>query len=644
MKMRNAMLNTFCKRLIVGILFLVMVQAIVSSPLSARGRSRNTAPAEPAATETPADSSSSSSDSSSSSSSSGDAAVPPSAAVPEPVPQVITEQQSISQADLSNIASETGLGTTALSTDYSSQHVVSTRSMVSQTGNCTTWYLMYTRTEDVMKTLTAMFEQDINSGDIKIADNPVTNAIIIRMKDPASPILTDILDTIRSLDFRPGQVLIDVLVVELKVDDKDLFNFELKGLGRSPFGMSNTQSSVGLDHGTGDLADPTIVSSGFKALITSQNKLKLFLNAAKSKDRVNIISSPHIVAANHRKATFKIGDKIPIITSVRPSDAGPIKTFEIKEVGIELSVTPHINRSAEIDMEILQTINNLSSYNEAQGTAQMTNREVQTNITVSNGETIILGGFIEERKSEIESKIPLLSSIPGIGRAFTKRDNKKSKTEILVFLTPRLLDTLEDARNATQLRTEKSSHKDRLVQLIKERQTARPPAPANQEILIDRASRDWKYDFDTQQTDVVAWQIPPSLDPASLKLNRVGACPFGYGASKRLNPPFIRTLLKPSDGFIFQKEFTVADPAKYKSVLLNVASNNAAAVYINGTLVDEDPMVKLKDGHDYDYWNRSIDKINTGVLKPGANTITVILANDKTTTDGYFDMMLIGAF
>jgi hypothetical protein len=118
--------------------------------------------------------------------------------------------------------------------------------------------------------------------------------------------------------------------------------------------------------------------------------------------------------------------------------------------------------------------------------------------------------------------------------------------------------------------------------------------------------------------------------------------PFGFGPSKRLKPPHLNTELIPSEGFIMAKEFEVETPEKFKKIALNVASNNAAVVYINGIMVDRDPAIKLKDGHDYEYWNRSLNNIPASILVKGSNSIVVFLGCDKTASDAYLDLELIG--
>ncbi|MDD3667052.1 MAG: hypothetical protein PHQ65_17460, partial [Bacteroidales bacterium] len=530
----------------------------------------------------------------------------------------------------------------SLPDDYNEEHLISTRYSKSKSGNITTWYLMYTRSKDIFETVKDLFDEEVSSGDVKITENEVTNSIIIKAKSNDSPIVEEILDTVKSLDFRSGQVLIEVLVVELTVSDEDLFDFELMNIVKEPLNIKNALGTFGVDHGTIGEPDPLSKSDRLKVFVTTPNRMKLFLNAYKDTNKANVISSPHIVAANHREAAFKIGNKVPIIESIRPSDAGPIKSFDIKEVGIELTVTPHINRGNQIDMEVFQTINALQSYDAKEGTANMSNREVKTNVSLADGETLILGGFIEERTTKTENKIPLLGDLPFLGKAFRKKQNNKEKVELLIFLTPKVLDTVEDVKVALKEKIDKVSNKDRIMGLVENLRIKREKLAPNQEYFIERASRDWHYDYDRKDIEELVWDIPIEVDPASLKLRRLGHMPFGFGQSKRLKPPRLNTEIVPSEGFIMAKDFNVDEPEKFKSVLLHVASNNAAVVYINGRLVDQDPAMKLKDGHDYEYWNRTVNDIPGTLLKKGPNSIVVFLGCDKTTSDAYLDIELIG--
>lgn len=556
----------------------------------------------------------------------------------------ISEKADGESANIVSANADSGLAglDPALSDDYDPEHLISTRYAKSKSGNVITWYLMYSRSKDIFDTVKDIFEDEINSGDIRISENEVTNSIIIKAKTSDSPIVEEIIDTVKSLDFRSGQVLIEVLVVELSVSDEDLFDFELMNIVKEPLNIKNTLSTFGVDHGTIEEPDPLSKSDRLKVFVTTPNRMKMFLNAYKDEKKANVISSPHIVAANHREATFKIGNRMPIIESIRPSDAGPIKSFDIKDVGIELTVTPHINRGNQIDMEVFQTINALQSYDAKEGTANMSNREVKTNVALADGETLILGGFIEERVTKIENKIPLLCELPVVGKLFRQKQNNKEKVELLIFITPKVLDTVEDVKVALKQKIDKLSFKDRVEGLVENLRIKRAELPDNQDYFIERASRDWKYDFDRKDIEDMVWDLPIKVDPDTLNLRRLGHMPFGFGPSKRLKPPRLNTELVPSEGFVMAKDFNVETPEQYKNVALHVASNNAAVVYVNGVMVDQDPAMKLKDGHDFEYWNRTVENIPGSLLRKGVNSIVVFLGCDKTTSDAYLDLELIG--
>lgn len=558
-----------------------------------------------------------------------------------------TEEESAADPDnsrvkelLSGVVEEDKIDTD----DYSEDRLQSPRRTVSRSGLCRTIYLMYTRAEDILNTLKEVFEADINSGAITISQNSGTNAIILRTSETDCPIVKDVIDVINSIDFHNGQVLVDVLVVELSITDDDIFNAEWRDLIRNPAKTANSLLDAAIDHGSINANDPMALTEGFKAFITSANKMKLFLNALNKKGKVHVVSSPHIVTANHREAIFKIGEKLPLIESVRPSDAGPITTFNIEEVGLELTVTPHINRAGEIDMEVAQTINAVmqDSYDSKQGTARMTTREAKTNLTVSDGDTIILGGFIEDKNDRAEHRIPILSNIPIIGKAFTSVRKTVRKTELMVFITPKILNNKEDADVVTKTMVSRTTERDKTEALLEMRKKVETMLEEGQHVIIDRRSHGWEYGLNTPEIDELVWQIPPKIEVAGLNLPYRGSAPFGFGISRRLFPAPVRTYLKPSEGIVFKKIFQIDDPAKFRRLGIRVACENAASVYVNGVLVDEDPMMKMRDGHDFEYWNRSRNDVPAGLLNKGDNSVVVFLGSEKTATDAYFDMMLIG--
>lgn len=504
--------------------------------------------------------------------------------------------------------------------------------------------LLFSRSEDVLTTLKEVFESDLSDGNLTLSQNSTTNSILARFSDKSDEsLINEICDVIYSLDRQTGQVLIDVLVVELNLTDKDIFDAEYKELFTNIAGTTNSLVNVAVDHGHINTSDPTTTATGFKALVTSGAKMKAFVTAYQQKGKATVVSSPHIVTANHREAIFKTGEKVPLIESTRPSTNGPINSYKVEEVGLQLKVTPHINRSGDIDLQVYQTIDAITNYDEKNYTARISNREATTNLTLKNGDTMILGGFIQEQRDISENRIPILGSLPLIGKAFRSTTNTKTKTELMVFITPKLIMTPEDQKAITQnmvsRRSEQHQHLSKKYLEIRKQEMS-PLAP-NQEIVLDRRSKGWEYTLNKKIVDDVTWISPDELDVSDIVFEKKGDAPFGYGYNRSIFPAPVRTYVKPSDGMIFKRNFVLDEDKDYKSFVLKVASDNAATVYINKKQVDFDVMMKMVDGHEFTYWNREVT-IPANSIKKGENELVVLLANDVSSTDAYLDIMIIG--
>ena len=212
----------------------------------------------------------------------------------------------------------------------------------------------------------------------------------------------------------------------------------------------------------------------------------------------------------------------------------------------------------------------------------------------------------------------------------------------MVFITPKILNTKEDAQIATKTQVSRTSQKAKTMSLINLRRKVESPLSSNQEVILDRRSSGWEYAFNSPLIDDIVWQVPQNLDADKLELSHKGTAPFGFGSSRRLLPAPVKTYLKPSEGVIFKRYFYVEKPEDFKSFGIKVASDNAAAIYINGKLIDEDPMMKMKDGHGFEYWNREKDDIPTRMVRKGRNTLVVLLGSEKDSTGAYMDLMIIG--
>ena len=504
--------------------------------------------------------------------------------------------------------------------------------------------LLYSRSEDVLATLKEVFDSDLSDGNLTLSQNSVTNSIIARFSEnPDESLVSELCEVIYSIDRQTGQVLIDVLVVELNLSDKDIFDVEYKELFSNVAGTTNSLVNVAVDHGHINLSDPNTAATGFKALITSGSKMKAFVNAYQQKGKATVVSSPHVVTANHREAIFKTGEKVPLIESTRPSTNGPINSYKVEEVGLQLKVTPHINRSGDIDMQVYQTIDAITNYDEKNYTARISNREATTNLTLKNGDTMVLGGFIQEQKDTTENRVPILGSLPLIGKAFRSTTTSKTKTELMVFITPKIILNPEDQKATSQNMVSRRSneHQNLIKKYVAMRKQEMTPLEPNQEIVLDKRSKGWEFTSGKRIVDEIVWVSPDEIDVSDINFEKKGDAPFGYGSSRSIFPAPVRTYVTPSDGMIFRRHFEVDESKNYKSYAIKVASDNAASIYINGKQVDYDVMMKMVAGHEFTYWNREVT-IPANSIKKGDNELVILLANDKDSSDAYLDVMIIG--
>jgi len=277
-------------------------------------------------------------------------------------------------------------------------------------------------------------------GEVLVVPDVRTNSIIIttapRNFDLLLPIIED-------LDKAPPQVLIQVLLAEVTLD---------KSL------------DLGLDFATwdqlgfGEGQPPREFGAGGTTLFYSiiNRNLAGFLNFLQSKGKLDILSRPQILASDNQPAQINVGQQVPFIRRVQFTEAGnTISTIEYEDVGIILTVTPHINPTGAVNLEIQAENSSISESTvpiSEQISAAVFNRELaSTTVAIDDGETIVIGGLIENTTEERLSKVPLLGDIPLLGDLFFKnRSEQEVKKELLIILTPRVVRTKEELARLSQ--------------------------------------------------------------------------------------------------------------------------------------------------------------------------------------------------
>jgi len=310
------------------------------------------------------------------------------------------------------------------------------------------------------------------SNEVRIVADPSTNALIITADPSDRESINQIID---KLDIRRLQVFIEALVVEVRgsttkqlglewLSGAQLNNNQLTVVGGQNFGtIANlggaTAGAVAQAGQTvGQAAAAAAIGSlggGLTAGIIRGQTLGGILRALESNGDTNIVSTPNILTMDNEEAEIIVGQNVPFVTGSSSTQGGvtnPFTTIERKDVGLTLRVKPQISQGGAIRLEIFQEISSIDiAANKSGASDLITNkRSIKTVVLANNQETIVLGGLIRDDISESVQKVPCLGSVPFAGEAFKFTDVQKSKTNLMVFLKPHIINTVEDLQTITQ--------------------------------------------------------------------------------------------------------------------------------------------------------------------------------------------------
>jgi general secretion pathway protein D len=280
------------------------------------------------------------------------------------------------------------------------------------------------------------------SGDITIVPDPRSNSLLIRASQSDFDLIKAAVD---ELDIRPLQVLIEVMIAEVRRDRSFSFGVDAStkttGIrGTKDATGSASQSSEGI---TGDFV-AKVMNLGSVGLTAT-------LTAAAAKGDVRILSRPVIIAANNQEAQILVGSQRPFVKVSRslPTDAATrAEVVQYKDVGTKLVVRPTISPDGYVVLDVTQEVN--SATNEVAFNAPViSTRSVQTQLLIKDGQTVALGGLRDRQRDNNQGGIPILSSIPLIGGLFGHTSRETTETELFLFLTPRVIRTDAEADSLT---------------------------------------------------------------------------------------------------------------------------------------------------------------------------------------------------
>ena len=292
------------------------------------------------------------------------------------------------------------------------------------------------------------------AGQVLLVPNIDTNSIIVS----APPEDRQLVETLlQQLDQVPRQVMIETLVVEATLTKNEELGVDLGAItkvnpfnipgsivGSSPLGAAFLPATPATATTPASVDDATGLPQGAQATLTGRG-YSAVLRAIQQDQKFNVLSTPRIFATNNATAEINVSESIPYISTTEETTAGfPINSYSFLDVGLILTVTPRILSNGKVIMDVTQTDNSLVGFNTAD--IPITNqREAETTVSVLDGNTVVLGGIIQNSETKTVNKVPLLGDIPVFGNLFRSSNASKTRTELLVFLTPHVISTDSDA-------------------------------------------------------------------------------------------------------------------------------------------------------------------------------------------------------
>jgi general secretion pathway protein D len=297
-------------------------------------------------------------------------------------------------------------------------------------------------------------------GGVKVTPDKATNSLIIVASSNDYETLVGV---IKKLDIRRRQVYVEAVIMEITLDKARDLGAEFRGaiqtggsgavITGTNFDFAGNVNQLFSALATGNplvFGGTGLIAGGIAGSVTLPDGTKIpavtaVLRAAQTKDNINILSSPHLLTMDNKEAEIVVGENVPFITSqARDSTnlANVINTVERKDVGITLRLTPHIHESDFVSLDIFQessAVKGDSLLNASSVGPTTTKRSAKTSVLVKNGDTVVLGGMMQETFTNTASQIPFLGDIPLLGNLFKFKSVSRKKTNLLIMLTPRII-------------------------------------------------------------------------------------------------------------------------------------------------------------------------------------------------------------
>jgi general secretion pathway protein D len=312
-------------------------------------------------------------------------------------------------------------------------------------------------------------------GEARIARFPGANALVIS----APPELQrTLLDVIRQLDVRREQVLVEAIVVE--VSDTTARQLGLQWVlggaqGTAPFAATNYSNAApnalalaGAIAGDGALSSSSLnalrdqaassllnasgIVAGVGGRINNDALFGVVLNAVRRDTASNLLSTPSVLTLDNQEARILVGQQIPITTGevLGAANSNPFRTIQRQDVGVQLEVRPQINAGGAVTLHLRQEVSSVAGPVSNSSDELVTNtREIETTVMVDDGDIVVLGGLLGQDDRRTTEKVPLLGDAPLIGNLFRSKGKEGGRTNLMIFIRPKIIRTPADAQAAT---------------------------------------------------------------------------------------------------------------------------------------------------------------------------------------------------
>ena len=289
-----------------------------------------------------------------------------------------------------------------------------------------------------------------------------TNSLVFTATQEQFNSLKTILE---QLDTQPKQVLLRGMIAEVSLNKLNSAGIDWAAWGGDIFGSIVGAGNIQL----GNTAVPSDIQTLYQSLITKEELVErngstysvtntqgaglvyAYIKLLNKFDAVNVLSMPRLMCTDNLQSSLQVGQVIPQLKGSLTNQTNTnsvTNTYEYKDVGLILTVTPHIRSGNLVALDIEQRIEDLLTTTNST-TPITSKREVKTSVLVANGETVVIGGLIKEAEKELKNRVPLFSYIPLIGNLFKSQEKQREKVDLMIFLTPYILETPQHASKIT---------------------------------------------------------------------------------------------------------------------------------------------------------------------------------------------------